>query len=57
MEEVEQVLGVQAAPINWPVGYGKEFCGVTDCATKEVILFSRSELGGAAKAEVEKISL
>nr|MBP9839313.1 peptide chain release factor 3 [Pseudomonadota bacterium] len=57
MEEVEQVLGVQAAPINWPVGYGKEFCGVTDCATKEVILFSRSELGGAAKAEVKKVPL
>src|SRR5262245_19171264 len=35
MEEVENLLGVHASPINWAVGYGKEFAGVADCATKD----------------------
>ncbi len=35
LDEIEEVLSIKAAPINWPVGMGKEFKGVynlyTDC--------------------------
>ena len=57
MEEVEQVLGIQSAAINWPVGYAKEFTGLADCATKDLLLFSRIGTGGAAKAEMDRSSI
>ena len=28
LDEIEEVLGIEAAPINWPLGMGKEFAGV-----------------------------
>ncbi len=57
LHEVEEVLGIKAAPLNWPIGSGKEFVGVADCRTKEVLLFSRGAAGGAEKAAVRVISL
>ena len=57
MEEVERVLGIHASPLCWPVGGGKSFSGVVDCNSKEVSLFTRSEFGGALRAEVTKVPL
>ena len=56
MSEVEEVLGIHASPLNWPIGYGKNFLGVADVRTKEVSLFQRNR-GGAQRAEMTKISL
>ena len=28
MEEIEEELGIQTYPVNWPIGSGKEFKGV-----------------------------
>jgi peptide chain release factor 3 len=28
LDEIESVLGIEAAPINWPIGMGKEFRGI-----------------------------
>lgn len=39
MEEIEQELGIQTYPINWPIGSGKEFQGVYDRNLKEMIAF------------------
>ena len=47
MQEVEQLLGVHAVPMNWAVGYGKEFVGVADCRSKEVMFFTRAGAGGS----------
>ncbi|MCL4157069.1 UNVERIFIED_CONTAM: hypothetical protein GTU68_031703, partial [Idotea baltica] len=54
--EVEKVLGIDATPINWPIGMGKGFRGVADCASGEVILFERGEHVGSDKATARKLS-
>jgi len=55
LQEVEEVLGIQSSPINWPIGEGKSFSGVIDIAARNVLLFERSEMGGAAKAKIDVI--
>ena len=39
LSELEQVLGIGASPLNWPIGTGHEFCGVYDRALKQAMLF------------------
>jgi len=45
LEEIEQVMGISPAPINWPIGNGPTFKGVYDLASKSVLLFERTEHG------------
>lgn len=52
MEEIEQVLGIQTYPMNWPIGSGKEFKGVYDRERKEIVAFQG---GGFGQHEVEAI--
>jgi len=39
MEELEQVLGIRSVPMNWPIGSGRELCGVYDRLKNQVELF------------------
>ncbi|MBP1157078.1 MULTISPECIES: peptide chain release factor 3 [unclassified Paenibacillus] len=39
LEELEQVLGIRSYPMNWPIGMGKQFCGVYDRRLTQVELF------------------
>src|SRR5678816_2284785 len=39
LDELEQVLGIQSFPMNWPIGNGFEFQGVYDRWTKQMHLF------------------
>ncbi len=39
MEELEQVLGIRSVPMNWPIGTGRELCGVYDRVKNQVELF------------------
>ncbi|ANE45105.1 peptide chain release factor 3 [Paenibacillus swuensis] len=39
LEELEQVLGIRSYPMNWPIGMGKELCGVYDRTKTQVELF------------------
>lgn len=55
MHELEEVLGIHAAPLNWPIGYGREFIGVMDLRKKSVMLFSKGLAGGAERAAIETI--
>ena len=57
LAEVEQVLGIHASPLNWPIGSGREFAGVIDRRTAEVQLFTKTSSGGAQKAEIERMHL
>ena len=41
MEELERVLGIRAVPMNWPIGMGRELCGVYDRMKNQVELFQR----------------
>lgn len=40
MEELEQVLGIRACPMNWPIGSGTDFKGVYNRAQKRIELFT-----------------
>lgn len=45
LDELESVLGIQAMPLNWPMGDGPEFRGVFDREKRQVHLFERTTLG------------
>ncbi len=56
--ELEEVLGIQSTPLNWPIGSGKEFKGVIDLATETALLFKKDEeYVGSAKIDFETKSL
>ena len=46
LDEIERILGVAACPVNWPVGYGGQFRGVVDRATRTLVEYH----GGAGGA-------
>ena len=41
LDEIEEVLKIQGAPINWPIGMGKEFKGVYNLYTDTIHVFER----------------
>lgn len=45
LSEIEQVLGIAAAPRNWPIGMGDAFQGVYDLERHAVLRFQRTEHG------------
>lgn len=47
--EVEDALGIQASPLFWPVGMGKEFIGIIDRQKTELICYEKSGSGGAER--------
>ncbi|HEY5039158.1 MAG TPA: peptide chain release factor 3 [bacterium] len=57
MHEVEEVLGIHSSALNWPVGSGREFKGVVDRQRQELLLFSKTSVGGAARAAVQRVPL
>ncbi len=46
LEEIERVLGIATAPLNWPIGSGDRFRGVFDLVTQETRLYERVKGGG-----------
>ena len=57
MTEVEEVLGIQACAMNGPIGSGREFLGVADRRTKQLSLFTKAAIGGAARAVMQTVAL
>ena len=55
MTEVEQVLGIHASALDWPVGSGREFAGVVDRRRGDVLLFHKTSAAGAQKADMERL--
>jgi peptide chain release factor 3 len=55
LHEVEEVLGIHASALNWPIGSGREFAGVVERRTGEVLLFTKTARAGAQKAELERL--
>ncbi|GAB2880812.1 peptide chain release factor 3 [Microbulbifer echini] len=43
MDEIEEVLNIQAAPINWPLGSGKFFKGVYNFYTDTIHVFTQGQ--------------
>lgn len=57
MNEVENVLQIHSSAINWPIGTGRDFVGVYDRPTRKALIFSKTSVGGAQKAQVTKYNL
>ena len=43
IEEIEEVLEIQAYPMNWPIGMGKEFLGIYDRFNRRIEQFRADE--------------
>ncbi len=43
IEELEEVLGINAYPMNWPIGMGKEFLGIYDRYNNRIEQFRSEE--------------
>lgn len=57
MNEVENVLQIHSSAMNWPIGTGREFTGVFDRTTNEALIFSRTSIGGAQKADIARYQI
>lgn len=57
LHEVEQVLGIRSAPLDWPIGSGRDFIGVVDVQAQDVSLFKRSAAGGSERAEITRLPI
>jgi peptide chain release factor 3 len=51
LDEIERVLGIAAAPMNWPLGDGADFRGVYDLQRRALVIYER-QTGGARTAPV-----
>jgi len=47
MDEIERVLNLSAFAVNWPLGDGKEFCGVYDRIESKVHTYERTTHGSS----------
>lgn len=56
MEEIENVLGIKTYPMNWPLGSGKNFAGVYERTSGEVLTFSGGK-HGSATAQITRLHL
>ncbi|MBA2602766.1 MAG: peptide chain release factor 3 [Acidobacteria bacterium] len=45
LDQIERVLGIAAAPMNWPLGDGSHFAGVYDLEADAVLLYERGARG------------
>jgi peptide chain release factor 3 len=45
VDEIERVLGITAAPMNWPIGRGDRFRGVYDLREQHVLLYEKFAQG------------
>ena len=55
LEDIENVLGINTCPMNWPIGSGKEFRGVYDRGEGKILAFTANN--GQHEVEKEIISL
>ena len=53
MSEIEEILGIDAVPVNWPIGAGNQFRGVYDRLRERALLFSGGKHGTKAPDQEE----
>ena len=54
-EVTESLGGLRTVPINWPIGMGRDFKGVVDVRTRQVILFSPDGKHGTGIVATERL--
>ena len=52
LDQIERVLGLAAAPMNWPLGDGQDFRGVYDLESNSILFYERQEKRGRRHAPV-----
>lgn len=57
MTEVEEVLGIHASAMDWPVGSGREFRGVVNREQRRLLLFTKTASAGASKPDLTELPL
>ena len=55
MQEIENVLGIETYPVNWPIGSGKSFKGVYERNKDRVLSFTYNGVGQEADAAVADV--
>ncbi|HEY2839633.1 MAG TPA: peptide chain release factor 3 [Pirellulales bacterium] len=55
LAEIQNKLGIEPVPYNWPIGAARDFCGVVDIATQTAHLFD--ERAGDRRIEFRSIPL
>lgn len=55
LEDIENVLGINTYPMNWPIGCGKEFKGVYDRKSQSVLTFTANN--GQKEVESQQLAL
>jgi peptide chain release factor 3 len=53
LADIEEVLGIDAVPLDWPVGAGSEFRGVYDRQLQKLLLFSGGKHGTTLVEQTE----
>ncbi len=53
---IESKLGIRAVPATWPLGQGRDFRGIYDVQSDQLLLYTKSQ-HGTRKATVEKYPL
>ena len=56
LDDIENVLGIHTYPVNWPIGCGKEFKGVYDRKSRQILKFTANG-NGQKEVEEEIISI
>ena len=56
LDEIESVLGISTCPVNWPIGCGREFKGVSDRTVREVSLF-KAAMNGQKEVDTKNMSI
>src|SRR5690554_6204143 len=51
LDEIQELLGMEPAPVNWPLGDGANFVGVYDLERQGVLLYDRTERNERAAPE------
>lgn len=51
LDDIEKVLGIETCPINWPIGCGKEFKGVYERESHNILRFETVSTGGSKEAK------
>jgi peptide chain release factor 3 len=54
MGEIEQVLGIRAVPLTWPIGSGQGFRGLYSRESKNILVFNRE---GHGERQIESFQL
>lgn len=55
LDDIENVLGIHTYPVNWPIGCGKEFKGVYDRNSRQILKFTANN--GQKEVEEQDISI